>query len=119
MCDFCILFDFSTYRAKVEQGVATLVKAPTEIPFLPRQQFNFCPVCGSPRDPQKMSQSNRLPQNLRRIRRMRGVTQEALGRELGLQKSAISKYEKGRTQPNAKQLATICRLLDVSPQELI
>ena len=119
MCDFCILFDFSTYRAKVEHGTASLVKAPTEIPFLPKQQFNFCPVCGSPRDPALVSSNKRFGQNLRRIRRMRGVTQEALGRELGMQRSAISKYEKGRTQPNASQIATICRLLDVSPQELL
>lgn len=119
MCNFCILFDFSTVRAKVDQGVATIEKAPTQIPFLPKQQFNFCPMCGSPIDPELMSPSKIFPVNLRRIRRMRGLTQEALGRSLGLQKSAISKYEKGRTKPNVKQLAELCRVLEVSPQELI
>lgn len=119
MCNFCILFDFSTYKVKVEQGVASLIKAPTDIPFLPKDQFNFCPVCGSPRDAKAITQSRNFGYNLRRIRRMRGVTQEALGREIGVQKSAISKYEKGRCQPNARQIAKICRALDISPQELI
>ena len=117
MCNFCILFDFSSARAKVNEGVATIEKAPTDIPFLPKQQFNFCPVCGSPRE--NNSITNSFPSNLRRIRRMRGYTQEALGRAMGMQKSAISKYEKGRTKPNIKQLAQICKLLDISPQELI
>ncbi len=118
MCNFCILFDFSSARANVDNGVATIDKAPTGIPFLPKQQFNFCPVCGSPRDPMR-TESKSFPQNLRKIRRMRGFTQEALAHEMGLKKCAISKYEHGRTIPNAKQLAIICRVLDVSPQELI
>ena len=117
MCDFCILFDFSSVRAKVEQGVATIERAPTDIPFIPKQQFNFCPMCGRPLVQE--ARSNAFPQNLRRIRRLRGVTQEAIARELGLQKCAVSKWEKGRTVPNAKQLTTLCKLLNVSPQELL
>ncbi len=118
MCEFCLLFDFGSYRAKVDNGVASLVKAPTEIPFLPKQQFAFCPVCGSPRSEESMP-TGKFPQNLRRIRRMRGFTQEALGRKLGVQKSAVCKYEKGRAVPNTKQLQVLCRVLNVSPQELI
>ena len=117
MCEFCLLFDFSSYRAKVDQGVASLEKAPTEIPFLPKQQFKFCPVCGA--QLVKASTSGDFGQNLRRIRKLRGVTQTAIARELGMQRSAVCKYEKGRTTPNAKQIATICRLLGVSPQELL
>ena len=119
MCNFCILFDFSSAMAKVDQGIATIEKAPTDIPFLPRQQFNFCPVCGSPREPIEIKANSKVPSNLRRIRRMRGYTQEALGEKLGVQKSAISKYEKARTRPNIQQLAELCRILDVAPQELI
>lgn len=119
MCNFCLLFDFSSAKAKVDQGIATIVKAPTDIPFLPKDQFNFCPVCGSPRNPDDLKISNRFGQNLRSIRRMRGITQEALGRELGIQKSAVSKYEKGRVKPDIARLMTICRLLNVTPQELL
>ena len=119
MCNFCILFDFSTARARVEQGVASIDKAPTDIPFLPSQQFNFCPVCGSPRDAKAFNLNASFAKNLRRIRRMRGMTQEQLGEMLGIQRSAVCKYEKGRTRPNVLQLMTICNALDVSPEELL
>ena len=119
MCNFCLLFDFSSYKAKVDQGVATLVKAPTDIPFLPKEQFAFCPMCGAPREPELLMVSNHFGQNLRRARRMRGMTQEALGYRLGIQKSAVSKYEKGRVKPDIARLMLICRILDVSPQELL
>lgn len=118
MCEFCIMFDFSTASAKVEQGIAKIMKAPEGIPFLPKQQFNFCPICGSPREPQRLS-GNRFGQNMRRIRRMRGMTQEALGRELGIQRSAVCKYEKGRVKPDITQLLKICQTLDVAPSELL
>lgn len=117
MCNFCILFDFSSAMARVENGIATIVKAPTDIPFLPRQQFNFCPVCGSPREATVSSQT--FGQNLRRIRRMRGVTQTALANAIGVQKACISKYEKGRSSPSIRRVSQICRALDISPQELV
>ena len=101
------------------QGIASIVKAPEGIPFLPRQQFNFCPLCGSPREQGKPITSNRFGQNLRKIRRMRGLTQEALGRQIGIQRSGVSKYEKGRVKPDVAKLAQICRALDISPQELL
>ena len=119
MCDFCILFDFSSYTTKVDQGVASLVKAPENLPFLPRQQFNFCPVCGSPRDPVSLTTSNLFGKNLRKIRRARGMTQEQLGQIIGVQKSAVSKYEKGRVKPDISRLLELCRILDVTPQELL
>ena len=118
MCNFCILFDFSTARAKVDHGVATIEKAPEMIPFLPKDRFNFCPVCGSPLT-EDYSVGRAFPARLRKVRRLRGYTQEALGREIGVKRSAICKYEKGRTKPNIKQLASICKILEVSPQELI
>ena len=118
MCNFCILFDFSSVRVKVDHGKASLEKAPSEIPFLEKDTFNFCPVCGGwLKEPVKAGVN--FSQNLRRVRNMRGYTQEALGRELGIQKSAVCKYEKGRTKPNVYQLARLCRVLDVSPQDLI
>lgn len=119
MCEFCILFDFSQASARVVSGVASIIKAPSDIPFLPKQQFNFCPMCGSPREPEKLLLSNRFGQNLRRIRRMRGMTQEGLGKLMGIQKSAVSKYEKGRVKPDIARLMLLCRLLDVSPTELL
>ena len=116
MCEFCILFDFSTIRGKVENGKATLVYANGF--SRTNGSFNFCPLCGSPIG-EDANVSGSFPANLRRIRKMRGYTQEALGRALGIKRSAICKYEKGRTKPNIHQLNTLCRVLEVAPQELI
>lgn len=117
MCDFCFLFDFANTRCKVDNGIA-VIETNELFPFPVKEQFNFCPMCGSPVK-EESSVSNNFPANLRRIRKMRGITQEALGKKLNVQKSAISKYEKGRTKPNVSQLYILCRVLDVSPQELI
>lgn len=119
MCNFCILFDFSTAMAKVDQGVATIAKAPEGIPFLRSQQFNFCPLCGSPREDEVVHPTKRFGANLRRIRRMRGLTQQALGNAVGLQRAEICKYEKGNRKPNVFTLADLCRVLDVNPKELL
>ena len=119
MCNFCILFDYSTAMAKVDHGVASIVKAPEGIPFLRSQQFNFCPVCGSPRDDEVVRPSKRFGQNLRRVRRMRGLTQQALGNAVHVQRSTICKYEKGRIRPNVFQFAELCRVLDINPKELL
>ena len=118
MCNFCLLFDFSTARARTENGKAWIEKAPTDIPFLPKQQFAFCPVCGNPLKGDSVS-SERFAESIKRIRRMRGLTQEALGEMIGVKKSAISKYEKGRSFPTVTQLVKLCQVLEISPQELM
>ena len=50
---------------------------------------------------------------------MRGFTQEAVARELGMQRAAICKYEKGRSVPSIRKFEKLCQILDVSPQELM
>lgn len=58
----------------------------------------------------------RLGQEIKRLRLERGYTQQQLGDLLGVQKSAVQKYEKG-TVKNLKQetLLKLCRIFDVSP----
>lgn len=58
----------------------------------------------------------RLGQEIKRLRLERGYTQQQLGDLLGVQKSAVQKYEKG-TVKNLKQetLAKLCKIFDVSP----
>ncbi len=119
MCEFCICFDFSQVRAVVNGGEAKLINAPENIPFLEEQQFKFCPECGSLLRAKPVASRNVFPSNLRRIRKMRGVSQAALGRALGVQRAAICKYEKGRTQPNAEALNKLAHLLDVTTDELV
>ena len=55
-------------------------------------------------------------EEIKRLRLERGYTQQQLGDLLGVQKSAVQKYEKG-TVRNLKQetLSKLCQIFDVSP----
>lgn len=59
-------------------------------------------------------------EKIREARLAKGMTQEELGRLLGVQKSAIAKYEKGRVV-NIKRstLKKISDILGIRPSELI
>ncbi len=57
---------------------------------------------------------------IRNARLEKGYTQEELGKLIGVQKSAVAKYEKGRVV-NIKRsvLAKISKVLDIPPVELV
>ena len=48
-----------------------------------------------------------------------GLSQEALAEKLDVSRQAVAKWETGRTFPTAERLAELCRLLEVSPAELL
>lgn len=48
-----------------------------------------------------------------------GMTTEELGRMIGVQRAAISKYEKGQVELKARQIAAIAGALQVSPVSLL
>lgn len=47
------------------------------------------------------------------------MTTEELGQLIGVQRSAISKYEKGKVDLKAKQIQAIAKALDISPYALL
>ena len=57
---------------------------------------------------------------IRNARLAKGYTQEELGSMIGVQKSAVAKYEKGRVV-NIKRsvLAKLSKVLDIPPVELV
>ena len=61
-----------------------------------------------------------IGEKIRNARISKGMTQEELGNALGVQKSAIAKYEKGRVV-NIKRstLKKISDILGIAPSELI
>lgn len=61
-----------------------------------------------------------IGQKIRNARLSKGYTQEELGKLIGVQKSAVAKYEKGRIV-NIKRsvLAKISNVLDIPPVELV
>lgn len=52
---------------------------------------------------------------LRERRSVLGITQEKLGRELGLTFQQVQKYERGANRIGASRLFQLCRILDVGP----
>lgn len=57
--------------------------------------------------------------NVRRIRQRRGVSQEKLGFDAGIDRTYVSGVERGRRNPTVVVLGRIARALAVSPAELL
>lgn len=61
----------------------------------------------------------KFPENLKRLRKSRGISQEELASQLGLSKGAISQYEAGRAYPGVDGFIKLCEIFHVSLDELI
>lgn len=63
---------------------------------------------------------NNIGERIKFARKQKGMTQEELGKVLGVSKSAIGKYEKGIVQ-NLKRssLAKIAEVLEMNPVDLV
>ena len=63
---------------------------------------------------------NTLGEKIKTARLAKGYTQEELGKLIGVQKSAIAKYEKGRvTNIRRSVWAKLCEVLDMQPEDFI
>ncbi|WP_026952263.1 helix-turn-helix domain-containing protein [Algoriphagus mannitolivorans] len=60
-----------------------------------------------------------LASNLRFLRKQKGITQNDLADQLDVQRTMISAYEDGRSEPKLATLQKICELLEVGIEELI
>lgn len=60
-----------------------------------------------------------LFENLKAARQRRGISQEALARELHVVRQTVSKWEKGLSVPNSEQLVQIAAVLDTSVTALL
>ena len=60
-----------------------------------------------------------LNENLSKVRKDRGLTQEALASKLNVVRQTISKWENGTAVPDADTLCKIADALDVSVAELL
>jgi transcriptional regulator with XRE-family HTH domain len=57
--------------------------------------------------------------NLRRLRHDRGLSQEALAYEAGVNRSYLSKVEKGASYPGLEIIGKLAAVLGVEPAELL
>ena len=60
-----------------------------------------------------------LASNLRVLRKKSGITQNQLAEGLGVQRTMISAYEDGRSEPRLSAIQTMSELFDVSIDELM
>ncbi len=56
--------------------------------------------------------------NLKKLRKLKGITQEELSEQIGMNARQISKLETGSHFPSVKNLEKICMALGVQPWEL-
>lgn len=59
-----------------------------------------------------------LSQNIKNLRMMRGLSQKQLGALLNKSPNAVSNWEKGTTSPDVDLLENICKILEVTPNQI-
>lgn len=60
-----------------------------------------------------------LGANVRRYRKLKGMTQEQLAHEVGMERSYISDLERGTRNPSVRALGRLAEALSVSPMQLL
>lgn len=63
--------------------------------------------------------SDEIAKRLSEMRREHGYSQEALANELGISRQAISKWERGESQPDSSNLIALADLYGVTLDELV
>jgi transcriptional regulator with XRE-family HTH domain len=58
-------------------------------------------------------------QRLRRASKLKGISQNEIGRRLGNGKATVSNWFTGRTQPDFETFALLCQLLGVSSDQIL
>ena len=60
-----------------------------------------------------------LGQRIREQRLRCGLSQEQVAEAVGVSRQAVAKWENGQAFPTAERLAQLCRVLEVTPEELL
>ncbi len=57
--------------------------------------------------------------NIRELRKAQGIKQSELAEKIGVSQKTISSWEIGRTEPTMKDVSAMCKLFDVSVDQLV
>lgn len=60
-----------------------------------------------------------LGANVRRYRKLKGMTQEQLGLETGMERSYVSDLERGTRNPSVRALGRLAEALGIEPHALL
>lgn len=60
-----------------------------------------------------------LGENVRRYRKLRGMTQEQLALDVGMERSYVSDLERGQRNPSVRALGRLAEALKVQPHSLL
>lgn len=58
-------------------------------------------------------------ENIKKLRKLNGMTQWELGEKLGISASAVGMYEQGRREPDSKTLLKLSEIFSVSVDEIL
>ena len=61
----------------------------------------------------------KLGENILKLRKQNGLSQEQLGEQIGVTRQTISNWELNETTPNPEQLKALSKVLSVSLDELL
>ncbi len=67
---------------------------------------------------EKMSIAKVVGANLKAARKLKGLTQKELAKELNKYQSDYSEYETGKIQLDYEKIVYLCKRLEVSPNDL-
>lgn len=57
--------------------------------------------------------------NLKSIRKEKGLSQKQIAQQLNVVESCYANWEQGRTEPNISMLRKLCKIFNVSIEELL
>lgn len=56
---------------------------------------------------------------IRQLRERKGLYQKDIAEAVGVQTTCVSSWERGRTEPNARQMVQLCAVLECTAEELL
>lgn len=62
---------------------------------------------------------NPLPENIKKLREQKGLSQTELAKRVGVTSGMVSFYESGRSYPRMDKIEKLAQVLGVTPQELL
>ena len=81
--------------------------------------YSIIPVYNVPEEPGVIALKFEIGRRICQYRKEQGLSQKEFAELIGASNSRVSNWEQGRNGPDADILADICRVLKVSPSELL